>query len=76
MKKTLLFSGIVAFVITTITSFGILKFYNPNAQKSIKIEHIASTPAAQAVYTTDNEGTFIPLDFLEEGGLTIVNPMG
>jgi len=63
MKKTLLFSAILAFLVTIITTVGILNFYNPTDQKSVKIEHITSTPAAQAVYRTNEEGKFIPLDF-------------
>ncbi len=63
MKKNLLFSGVIAFVVTVITATGIIKFYQPNVQESIKIEHVASTPAAKAVYTTNEEGRFVPLDF-------------
>jgi len=63
MKRTLFFSSALAFVVTIITTVGVLNFYQPTAQKSVKIEHVTSTPAAQAVYTTNEEGKFIPLDF-------------
>ncbi|MFK7982543.1 MAG: Do family serine endopeptidase [Saprospiraceae bacterium] len=63
MRKTLVLSGLVAFVVTAVTTAGIFTFFNPTSKESIKIEHITSTPATQAVYTTDEEGKFIPLDF-------------
>lgn len=62
MKKTFLFSGLIALVVTSIT-MGIFTYIQKENGRTIKIEHINSSPAAKAVYTLNNEGDIIPLDF-------------
>ncbi len=61
MKNNLIFSGLIAFLVS-ISSIGIFTGYNQSAQ-TVRIEHINSTPSKAAVYTLDNDGKAVPLDF-------------
>lgn len=61
MKRTLLFSGIIALVVSLATT-GIFTSLKQTV-KTVKIEHIAGTPAKNAVYTLDEDNQLIPLDF-------------
>ena len=63
MKRTLIFSGLVALIVS-LSSFGILNHYKEDS-KSIKIEHINKVPAQKAVFSLDPDGNPIPLDFNE-----------
>ena len=60
MNKNLLFSGLIALVVSTV-SIGIFASINKDA-KTIKIEHIDGTPSHSAVYTVE-DGKVVPLDF-------------
>jgi serine protease Do len=62
IEKTFLFSGLIALVVTSAT-LGIFTYFNSNDGRAIKIEHINSTPATQAIYTLNDNGEAIPLDF-------------
>ena len=63
MKKNLFFSGLIAFVVS-ISSIGIYSWMS-NTRKTVKIEHINSVPGKPAVFTLDQNGKAIPLDFNE-----------
>ena len=62
MKKILIFSGLLSLAVTG-TALGIYSLFQN--QRAIKIEHINSTPAAKAVYTLNDKGEVIPLDFTQ-----------
>ncbi len=63
MKNNLIFSALVALMVS-LSSIGIYSFYH-NHGKVVKVEHISGTPSASAVYTLNNNGDPIPLDFNE-----------
>lgn len=63
MKKNLFFSALVALLVS-LSSIGIYSLHQ-NHRKVVKIEHITSTPASSAVYTLNDNGDPIPLDFNE-----------
>lgn len=63
MKSNLIFSGLVALIVS-LSSIGIYA-YHSNHHKVVKVEHIASTPSTAAVYTLNENGDPIPLDFNE-----------
>ena len=60
MKRDFLISAMIALLVS-LTAIGTFMWNNEN--KTIKIEHITSTPASKAVYTLDENGKTIPLDF-------------
>lgn len=66
MKKNFVYSGLIALVVSCFT-MGAFTFFQ-NEGKTIKIEHINTTPAAKAVYTLNEEGKIIPLDFTQTAG--------
>lgn len=61
MKKEIWFPALIALVVS-FTTLGAFQWLNQNS-KTIKIEHIKNTPASQAVYTLDEDGKVVPLDF-------------
>lgn len=63
MKRNYIFSGLIALIVS-VSSFGILNHFT-KPQKAIKIEHVAATPAKSAVYSINDKGDVIPLDFHE-----------
>lgn len=63
MKKNLIFSGLVALVIS-LSTVSIFNYLNTNNyHKLVKIEHINQNPSKNAIYTIDDAGNTIPLDF-------------
>ncbi len=62
MKKNIIITALTALAIS-LTSIGVYHFTTQKDGKTIKIEHVNSTPAAKAVFTKDENGTIIPLDF-------------
>ncbi len=61
MKKTLVFSGLIALMVSIITVGG-FGYWMKN-EKTINIQHIDATPTSSVVYTKDDSGNFRPLDF-------------
>ncbi len=61
MKKNLIFSGIIALVVSLAT-VGIFSIISRDA-KTVKIEHITGTPSKSTLYTLDENNEIIPLDF-------------
>lgn len=62
MRKTLLFSALIALVVA-VTTVGLFTYFQQEQGKTIKIEHLSSTPAKGVMYTVDKDGELIPLDF-------------
>jgi len=61
MKKTLIFSGIVALLVT-VTSLGIYSFFI-NDEKTVTIQHVNGTPSSEVLYSMNEDGNMEPLDF-------------
>ncbi len=61
MKKTLIFSGIIALVVSLLT-IGVFQTLQ-DRNKPVKVEYLNTTPSKSAVYTLDEDGEMIPLDF-------------
>lgn len=62
MNRNYLMTGLIAFVVTTLT----LGFYHltlGGGGKTLKVEHVDGSPSSQAVYTLDNNDNVVPLDF-------------
>lgn len=62
MKKTVIFSALTALLVTAAT-LGIYNYFQVGEGKTIRIEHLNTTPAAKAVFTVGEDGEVIPLDF-------------
>ncbi|MEZ4934316.1 MAG: Do family serine endopeptidase [Saprospiraceae bacterium] len=62
MKKMLLLSAATALVVS-LTTLGVAWKINGSSNKTLKIEHINSTPSQQTLYTLDEKGEAVPLDF-------------
>lgn len=56
-----LFSGLIALVVSVL-SFTAFSYFNKNTN-TIQIQHIDSSPSKSAVYTVDENGKVVPLDF-------------
>ncbi len=61
MKREFLFSALIAFVVS-ISAIGAFQWINKDG-KTIKIEHINTTPSSKAMYTVNEKGDMVPLDF-------------
>ena len=61
IKNEFLVSALIAFVVSALTIA--TSQWNDEANKTIKIEHISSTPTAKTMYTKNENGEMIPLDF-------------
>jgi len=61
MKKQMIFSALIALTVS-LSSIGIYNYINKK-DNNIKIEHVATIPTSNAVYSLDKEGNAIPLNF-------------
>ncbi len=61
MNKNLFYSGLIAIVIS-LGSMGLFASLYKN-EKTIKVEHVQATPAQRALYSVDQDGNIVPLDF-------------
>ena len=61
MKKTLLYSALVAFLVTA-TTLGVFSWFQNN-NRTVKIEHIDGSAAKGVAWTVDEDGEVVPLDF-------------
>ncbi|MEM1119118.1 MAG: Do family serine endopeptidase [Bacteroidota bacterium] len=61
MKKQIILSALVAFLVSALT-FGGFQYFQDNNQK-IQIEHVNTTPASSVLYAKDTDGDFVPMDF-------------
>lgn len=63
MKKNIIFSGLVALVIS-LSTVSIFAYFNTNnSNKVVKIEHINQTSSKNAIHSIDDVGNLVPLDF-------------
>ncbi len=63
MRKTMIFSGLVALLVSAITLFA---FYTVQKDRNtVTIQHINGTPAQSTLYSVNGEGKLAPLDFTE-----------
>ena len=62
MNKNLLLSGLVALVVTAMT-LTISNRLNPETKETITIEHVNNVPSTKALYTLNEDGAPVPLDF-------------
>ena len=62
MKKTYLFSAIIALAVTVAT-ISLSSVLQKDNGKTIRIEHVDSLPGAKAMYTVNGDGDVVPLDF-------------
>jgi serine protease Do len=62
MKKNHLITAIIAFVVS-IATYGTVQYFAPDNEQTVKIEHVNSAPGAKALYTKNNDGDIVPLDF-------------
>lgn len=69
MKKTLFFSGLIALLIS-LGSIGLYHYFSQEDQ-TVRIEHLEGTPSSPAVYTLDEEGSPVLLDFRETADKTL-----
>ena len=56
----MLLTALIALVVS-VSSWGVLSYFQ-DQEKTIKIEHISSAPATNALYTLE-DGEMVPLDF-------------
>lgn len=63
MKRTLLFSALVALLVTSAT-LGVFSWFQQN-YRTVKIEHIDGAPARGVAWTVDKNGEVAPLDFTQ-----------
>lgn len=54
---------IIAAVMGSALTIGTYRIWNASEQEKITIEHVSGMPVAGAVYTLDNKGEIIPLEF-------------
>ena len=66
MKRTILFTVLLAVITSIMTTSAIIRF-GP-AWKTIKIEHIDSQPAKEILYSRNSAGEFSPVDFTDIAG--------
>lgn len=60
MKRNILISGLVALVISLLT---VVLYQNFGGGKTVRIEHVDGNPAQQTVFTVDEDGEVVALDF-------------
>lgn len=65
MKKTILYSGLMALFVS-LSAFGILHHFS-NAKK-VNIQYLPPMLGTKALYTTDKDGDIVPLDFTKVAG--------
>lgn len=63
MKRNIFFSGLVALIVS-LSSIGLFSYFDNN-DKTVTIEHVNNIPSQTAVYTLNENGNPIPLDFNE-----------
>ncbi len=63
MKKTLIFSGLVALLVT-VTSLSIYS-YLIRDENTVTIQHVNGTPSSEVLYSMNEDGKMEPLDFTQ-----------
>ncbi len=65
MKRNLLFSALIALLVSVLTIFGYEYFFSDKNGQAITIEHIDGASPREAVYTLNENGEVVPLDFTQ-----------
>lgn len=63
-KKLIFLSGIVALLVS-LSTIGIFQFLSKDDNKRVTIEHVNKIPASNVLYTENEDGEIVPLDFTE-----------
>ncbi len=63
MRRTILFSAIVALVVSLMTVMIMQRQFQND--RPIRVEYVDSSPAVATAYTLDEDGELVPLDFTE-----------
>jgi Do/DeqQ family serine protease len=63
MKKPIIFSGLIALVVSLSSTAAYFYFQQKN--QTVKVEHISSIPSQSALYTINEDGEAVSLDFNE-----------
>jgi len=61
MKRSIIFSGLIALIVS-VSSFGILNYFDKDSD-AIRIEHVNKVPSQNAIFSLDNDGNPVPVDF-------------
>lgn len=69
MKRNLVFSGIIALIVSMAT-LGVFSLVTRNSN-TVRIEHISGTPSQSALYTLDENSKLVPLDFTQTAGKVV-----
>ncbi|RMG78765.1 MAG: Do family serine endopeptidase, partial [Bacteroidetes bacterium] len=64
MKRDVLLSGLVALVVT-LSTLGVYNYFFASKHNTVRIEHVDAMPGKPAVYTLDDAGNVVPLDFTQ-----------
>lgn len=62
MKKQIILSALVALLVSVLTIGG-FQYLQKNTNKTLKIEHVNTTPTSNVLYAKDKDGDFVPMDF-------------
>lgn len=63
MKKTIIYAGVVSFLVSATVLIAAYTMGWIGNQKTVQVERIVETPASSVLYTKNEEGEVIPLDF-------------
>ncbi len=63
MNKQFIYSGLIALLISVIT-IGAFEYFNDDSKK-VQVEYINEVPSKSTLFTYNNEGKIVPLDFQE-----------
>ena len=63
MKRSILPAALVAFVVALVTVVGFNRIQQNRAPQRIQVEHVDAAPTSKILYTKDNDGQIVPLDF-------------
>lgn len=63
MNKNILTTAIIAVLVSALTFWGLDYFTGDQSADTVKIQHVDSQPVKGAMYTVDDNGDVVPLDF-------------
>ena len=63
MKRSILPAALVAFVVALVTVIGFNRLQTNAQPQRIQVEHVDAAPTSKILYTKDNDGKVVPLDF-------------
>lgn len=63
MKKTIIYAAVVSFLVSAAVLFAAYSMGWIGIEKTVTVERVVETPASNVLYTKNEEGEVIPLDF-------------